>query len=94
VHQVGDKKVKFHHNVSIHSRVPAKSKNKESLFTRVSADMWRRSSLYIFTQLKCLGHFAIPILCCFSYFGFNLYCGGFILFCNVCLRVRVYEWVL
>jgi len=27
-------------------------------------------------------------------FHFNLYCGGFILFCGVCMRVCVYEWAL
>ena len=27
-------------------------------------------------------------------FRFNLYCGGFMLFCSVCMCVCVYEWVL
>ena len=39
----------------------------------------------------------LPIILLFLYgFCFNLYCGGFILFCTmcVCVCVCVYEWVL
>ena len=55
-----------------------------------------KGAMYISETLYC-GYLDYIVTISFGYIFycvcFNLYCGGFILFCNVCVCVCVFVWV-
>ena len=55
-----------------------------------------KGAMYIRVTLYCVywDYIVIVSFRCIMYcVCFNLYCGGFILFCDVCVCVCVYVWV-